>query len=177
MSLCCYSSQTSPWKCRLWWITKKSKRRNNVTLTFHLTPGVHALILTNGKLNGDFLFFFCPHTLPAPTLHDEVRPLHWYQSCLLSGFWGFFSKLKLDQRKRQGSSDQWEPSSQPKASWCYCCCIKYSLIILLEHTHRLTHWHTPPPALVVLLRRELGYRKTKWLASRHADGLSPIRSY
>ena len=40
---------------------KGKQRRNNVTLTFHLTPVVHGLKLTNGSLNGEVflsLFFF-----------------------------------------------------------------------------------------------------------------------
>lgn len=42
---------------------KGKQRRNNVTLTFHLTPGVHGLKLTNGGLNGEVIFFVL---VPSP---------------------------------------------------------------------------------------------------------------
>lgn len=50
---------------------KEKQRRNNVTLTFHLTPGVHGLKLTNGSLNGEvsfFIIFFCLHILPQQSM-------------------------------------------------------------------------------------------------------------
>lgn len=55
---------------------KEKQRRNNVALTFHLTPGVHGLKLTNGSFSGEVNFFL--YSYPPPIVHCEVRTLHRY---------------------------------------------------------------------------------------------------